>query len=338
MTAFQPWAVLCLALALLAPGRAAALEPVADFGPNPGRLAMYVHLPPGLPPGLPLVVALHGCRQTAADFDDETGLVALADETPFVLVLPQQSPDNMALRCFRWYDDGDNRPGAGESASILAMIDTALARYGADPQRVYVLGLSAGGAMTAVMLADYPDRFAGGGIVAGAPFDCNRPASAYDWLWYSLHWSPFALDGADASYACGIRGYGTTERSAAAWGGLVRDAAGPAPQAWPLVSIWQGAADDTVDPDNLGELVKQWTDVHGIDSVADTQETVNGAVRDVYRDAAGVARVEAWTIPDYPHAFPVDPDAAPEACGIAADYIEDANLCAVRRIAAFWGL
>ena len=333
------WAILLLGLVLVAPDRAVALEPVADFGDNPGQLDMYVHRPAAFRAGLPLVVALHGCRQTAANFDDETGLVRLAEETPFVLLLPQQRPDNMAIRCFRWYDRDNNRPGRGESASIRAMIDTAITRYEIAPNSVFILGLSAGGAMAAVLLANYPDRFAGGAVIAGVPFDCNQPSGFFDWLWWSWHNARlFGWDGADASYACGIRGGNTTDRSAAEWGSFVRSAGSDTPETWPLISIWQGDDDETVDPGNLGELVEQWTNVHGIDAEADTRETIGTATRDIYLDADGKPRVEAWTIKGFPHAFPIDPDGNPESCGIKADYIADANLCAVRRIMAFWQL
>ena len=332
------WLIPILHLGLTAPLQAADLERVAEFGENPGRLDMYLHRPDDFRAGLPLVVALHGCRQTAADFDDETGLVALAEETPFVLLLPQQRAGNMRLGCFRWYDPDHNRPGRGESASIRAMIDAAIDRHAADPARVFVLGLSAGGAMTSVLLANYPDRFAGGAVIAGTPFGCNRPAGFFDWVWYWLNMNPFALDGADASYACGIRGGSTTDRSAAEWGTFVRKVADSAPRTWPLVSIWQGDSDATVDPDNLHELVEQWTDVHGIDAVADDTQSFGQATRKIYRDAAENVRVEAWSIAGFAHAVPIDADGDPVTCGVPADFIADVNLCAVRRIAAFWQL
>ena len=331
-------AVLFLFFGLLAPFQAVALDRVTDFGENPGRLDMYLHRPVDFQAGLPLVVALHGCRQTAEDFDNETGLIALAEETPFVLLLPQQRAANMSLGCFRWYDPDNNRPGRGESASIRAMIDAAIERHAVDPGRVFVLGLSAGGAMTSVLLANYPDRFAGGAVIAGTPFDCNRPAGFFDWVWYWLKMNPFALDGADASYACGIRGGSTTDRSPAEWGAFVRAIADSAQQTWPPVSIWQGDSDGTVDPDNLRELVEQWTNVHGIDAVADATETFGQATREIYRDAAENVRVEAWSIAGFPHAVPIDPDGDPVACGVQADFMVDANLCAVRQIAAFWQL
>lgn len=328
----------CLALVVgaIVGGPVAALEPVADFGANPGELELFVHAPDGPTSNLPVVMALHGCRQQASDFDDETGLIALAEAIPFILMLPQQRRANNERRCFNWFRRPDNRPGRGESASLRNMLDTVIARHDADPEKVYVLGLSAGGAMTGVMLANHPERFAGGAIIAGTPYDCNRPQGFTGPYWWWL--STVFGDAAAAVYACGIFGYNTSDRSAATWGDYVRDVAAETPEAWPPVSIWQGGADDTVDPDNLDELIEQWTNVHGIDGTPDVTETVGEARRTVFMDAQGEPRVEAWRLPGFLHAVPVDPDAEPAGCGMASEFIRDADLCAVRRIAAFWGL
>mgnify|MGYP006435605093 CR=1 FL=1 len=317
---------------------AAAIEPVADFGENPGNLGMYLHRPEDTAGLLPLVVALHGCTQSAAAFGEETGLGALAGETPFVLLLPEQRKENMSRRCFRWYDSGDNRAGRGETASIIAMIDHLVSNETVDPERVYVLGLSAGGAMTAVLMANAPERFAGGAVLAGVPFGCNRPVSIFDAVWYGLHYNPFAPDGADASYACGIAGFSPTNRDASEWSGDIRDGLSAAPASWPLISLWQGSADTTVDPANLRELTEQWTAVQGIDAEPDDHQQIGGAVREIYRDAGGTARVETWRIDGFPHAVPIDGDGDPEACGMETDHISDADICAVRRIADFWQL
>ena len=320
---------------------AAALEPVPVFGDNPGQLDMFVYVPPGASGPLPLVVALHGCGQQAADFDTETGLVALADTAPFVLLLPQQRIANNALRCFNWFEREDSRPGRGESASIRNMIDHAVAAYSLDPDGVHVLGLSAGGAMTTVLVANYPDRIAGGAVVAGVPFDCNRPIGFFGGWWFLLN--VVVGDAASASYACGLAGSSAIDRAASEWGRLVRNVAGPAPARWPPMSLWHGTADTFVDPANLRELVQQWTSVHGIDAVPDDTETVAAAVREVFRDDDGVARVEAWRIADFPHAMPIDPGEGPGGCGTPDPATDnpvrvDADICAVRRIAAFWGL
>ncbi|GAA4224213.1 poly(3-hydroxybutyrate) depolymerase [Sagittula marina] len=303
-----------------------------DFSPNPGTLGALLHVPPDTSPGLPLVVALHGCTQQAADFDNETGLANLADATPFLLLLPNQNPANMSNQCFRFYDQADNRPGQGESASILAMIDAVLAQHDADPARVYILGLSGGGGMTAAMMANHPERFAGGAILAGVPYGCNRPASAWDWLWSVYHYMP--VDGLDATYACGIYGYDASDRSPRDWASYVTAVSGPR-DTWPLLSLWQGGADDTVDPRNLQELTDQWTAVQGLDQTPDLIQSIGTATRSVYTDNSGAARIETWALPGFDHAVPIDPE---NACGTAGPHIADADLCAVRHIAAFWGL
>ncbi|NND89438.1 MAG: PHB depolymerase family esterase [Granulosicoccus sp.] len=299
---------------------------------------MYLHRPAASADALPLVVALHGCRQTAIDFGNETGLMVLAEETPFLLLLPEQRESNMPRRCFRWYDTSDNRPGRGESASIMAVIDHLIDEGDVDPSRVYVLGLSAGGAMTVVLMSNYPSRFAGGAVFAGLPYGCNRPAGLFDFTWHWLHLSPFVLDGADASYACGIAGFQNKDRDADQWAEFITQNSESLPERWPLVSLWQGTGDATVDPDNLSELTEQWTVVQAIDSVADDQQIVGDATREIYHDEEGNPRVETWSIQGYGHAVPIDADGDPDACGMEAAYIVNADLCAVRRVADFWQL
>jgi feruloyl esterase len=157
----------------MASGHAAvAAVPVDGFGTNPGNLAMYVYLPDDRPVAPALVVALHGCTQSADDYLTHSGWRELADRDGFVLVLPEQRITNNLNRCFNWFDDSDIRRGSGEALSVIQMVDAARSAYSPDPARVFVTGLSAGGAMTAVLLATYPDVFAAGAVVAGLPFGC----------------------------------------------------------------------------------------------------------------------------------------------------------------------
>src|SRR3954469_1470415 len=144
---------------------------IQDFGTNPGALDMYEYVPEGLPAGRPLVVVMHGCTQTASSME-VAGWEALADAYDFALVYPQQRSANQSLSCFDWYVPGDIARDAGEAASVVQMVDTEIATHGVDRRRVYVTGLSAGGAFTAVMLAAYPDRFAAGSIMSGLPYRC----------------------------------------------------------------------------------------------------------------------------------------------------------------------
>ncbi len=330
-------AILALATGLGAPRAVEALQAVDDFGANPGALDLFVHAPSSLAAGGAMVVALHGCTQSAADFDDESGLVALARAVPFVLLLPQQRAANNAERCFNFFERGDNRPGEGESASIRNMIAYGVERFAVDPARIHVLGLSAGGAMTAVLLANYPELFRAGAVVAGTPFDCNRPTfwTRGPWWWLRTVFG----EAAAASYACGILGSNAIDRTARDWGDAVRALHPTPPARWPRVSLWHGDADEVVDPANQRELLEQWSDLHGIDTVAEARAVEGDVVREVHADAAGTTPlIETWTLAGFPHALAVDPDAEPEACGVAGEFLEPAALCTVRRVAAFWGL
>jgi feruloyl esterase len=110
----------------------------------------------------------------------------------------------------------------------------------ADPTRVFVTGLSAGAAMTSVMLATNPDVFAGGAIIAGLPYGAaDNVPQAFE----AMHQCP--------------------PRATRVWGDLVRRAS-PHKGPWPRISVWHGGADATVVPPNATEIIKQWTDVHGL--------------------------------------------------------------------------
>ncbi|MEV4316230.1 PHB depolymerase family esterase [Actinocrispum sp. NPDC049592] len=227
--------VLAALLALAPPASAAGtLRQVTGFGSNPGALQMFEYTPAGLPAGRPVVVALHGCTEDAT-YGQNAGWTELADRWKFTVVLPQQVMANNISKCFNWFQANDISRGSGEAESIAQMARRGIAD--AAGSRAYVTGLSAGGAMTSVMLAAYPDLFAGGAVVAGLPYGC-------------------ATSIVDA-YTCMNPGKDLTPKQ---WGDKVRAASsstGPRPG----VSIWQGSADFTVNPSNLRELKEQWTDV-----------------------------------------------------------------------------
>src|SRR4051794_5162172 len=135
---------------LVTPARAAAgLTEVTGFGSNPGALRMYSYVPSGLPAGAPLVVALHGCTQSASDYYGHSGWPKYADLYHAALVFPEQTTANNSLSCFNWFNAADIARGGGEALSVKQMVDYASAHYGSDPRRAYVTGLSAGGAKTA---------------------------------------------------------------------------------------------------------------------------------------------------------------------------------------------
>ena len=289
---------------------------IAGFGADPGNLRALALLPDDLPPGAPLVVVMHGCTQTAGGYARAAGWIELAQRHRFALLLPEQRRANNPNLCFDWFEPGDTRRGHGEVASICAMIQHVLGMRALDRGRVFVTGLSAGGAMTGALLATYPEVFAGGAIVAGLPYGCAASVQeAFDAMRHGR------------------------ARPARAWGDLVRGASthrGP----WPRVAIWHGGADGTVVPANAREAVKQWLDVHGLADTRGIEDQVDGVPHRVWRDAADVPRVEAYAIPGMDHGTPIAPHAGDpqQRCGTPAPFVLDAGISCCGRMAERWGL
>ncbi|UYQ60472.1 alpha/beta hydrolase family esterase [Streptomyces peucetius] len=295
---------------------AVSLERVGDFGADPGNLDMYVYRSASLTPDPAVVVALHGCTQSAQVYADNSGLTTFADRHGFLLVLAGTTSANNINSCFNWFQATDNRRGQGEAASIRQMAAYAEAAYGADPARTFVTGLSAGGAMTSVMLATYPDVFEAGAVVAGLPYDCTRDTG------------PFV---------CMNPG---TDRTPQVWAQRVRDAYPAYTGPWPRVAVWHGDDDSTVSPVNARELRDQWTAVHALGQAPDRTSVIgpNGTRREQYLDASGRVAVEVDRVPSTGHGTPVDPGSGPEQCGRTgtAHFID--SICSSLWITDFFGL
>ncbi|PZT71377.1 esterase [Streptomyces sp. SW4] len=296
---------------------AVGLTRVADFGANPGGLAMYVYRPASLPAAPAVVFALHGCTQDAQVYADHSGLPELADRHGFLVVFAQTSSANNLNKCFNWFQPGDNRRGQGEAASIRQMAAHAVSAYGTDAARTYVTGLSAGGAMTAVLLAAYPDVFRAGAVVAGLPYGC--------------------ADDVAGAFSCMNPG---TDLTPDRWAERVRAAhpgwSGP----WPRVAVWHGDRDTTVVPRNADELRDQWTALHGLPPTPTRTSVIgpNGTRHEEYLAGDGSVAVEVNRVPDIGHGTPVDPGSGPTQCGsTGAPYFLD-SLCSGHWIAEFFGL
>ena len=297
-----------------APVAAGRLCEVGDFGTNPGNLRMLTYVPPKPGKAPPLVVALHGCMQTAALYDHGSGWSRLADTYGFAVLLPEQQRANNPNNCFNWFLPPDTQRNHGEALSICQMIERMIRDHGIDRRQVFVVGLSAGGAMAAGMLATYPDVFAGGAIIAGLPYGSARNVQE--------------------AFESMARG---RDRSAEAWGDLVRDASsyrGP----WPKISLWHGSSDAIVNPRNMEDALKQWIDVHGISVRPRIEHEIEGHSRRVWRTEADDGVIEAITIAGMGHGVPLASGQSVAGCGNAGPFHFDVGLSSSLHILRFWGL
>ena len=300
------------------PGSAAKgstrLREVFFFGSNPGNLRMFGYRPPTIADNPALVVVLHGCTQTAAGYDLGAGWSTLADRYGFALLLPEQQRSNNPNGCFNWFRPEHSRRNQGEPLSIWQMIEKSVVDHGIDRRRVFVTGLSAGGAMASNMLACYPEVFAGGAIIAGLPYGA---ATTVQQAFESMFQSP--------------------SRPAREWGDLVRKASshrGP----WPRVSVWHGNDDKTVIPSNALEILKQWTEVHGLPPSPSVKTLVDGYPREVWINEAGDELIEAYTIPNMAHGTPLAIGEAEGACGAPGPFLLPVGISSSYHIAKFFGI
>jgi poly(hydroxyalkanoate) depolymerase family esterase len=301
------------ARSLTPPGDSPLVE-TTNFGANPGELRMFSFVPDHLQPVPALVIVLHGCGQTAAGYDMGAGWSTLAEHYGFALLMPEQQRSNNAQGCFNWFNPEDTVRDHGEACSIRQMIARMVRDHGIDARRIFVTGLSAGGAMTSVMLATYPETFAAGAVIAGLPFGVATNVRE-------------ALSGM----------YQSPSRPADELGDLVRNASkhkGP----WPKLSVWHGSADRTVNPANANEIVKQWLDVHDLPIAPMSEGTVDGYPHQVWWNADGETIVESYTITDMAHGTPLGIADNDERYGAEGAFLIDAGISSSHHIASFFGL
>jgi feruloyl esterase len=292
---------------------ASRFHEVTGFGSNPGNLRMFVFAPSRKSPRPALVVALHGCTQTAADFDYGTGWSKLADHHGFVLLAPQQQNANNPNTCFTWFQPGDTTRGHGEAMSIRQMIDRAIVEHNIDPRRVFITGLSAGGAMVSVMLALYPETFAAGAILAGLPFG--------------------AADNLEQAFESMFKG---PRLSGDQFAALVRRASaheGP----WPRISVWHGAADQIVKPENASAIVEQWRRLHALPEDATTVSKTPAYHHRRWTNARGATLIEDYLVTGMGHGVALATGGA-DAIGVPGPYFLETAISSTEHIAAFFGI
>ena len=288
------------------------LDPTREFGLNRGALVMLSYVPKALAPGAGLVVVLHGCTQTAQAYAEGAGWLELADRYGFVVLCPEQQRTNNPNLCFNWFAPEDMQRGRGEAASIHEMIQTAVEAYDLDRRRIFITGLSAGGAMANVMLATYPEVFAAGAIFAGLPYaSATNVAEAFS-----------AMSG---KMSRSDRELGEKVRSAAAHNGP-----------WPQISVWQGDQDHTVRASVAEAVAAQWVEVHGGTPEVTAPATGRRAVQH-WRGPDGGVVVELHRISGMGHGAPLS-CSGPDACGAAGPFLLDVGISSSIEVARSWGL
>ena len=129
-----------------------------------------LYIPPSHPARpMPLLLLLHGCTQDATDFATGTAMNGVADENGIAVLYPSQTASANANKCWNWFEPAHQKRGAGEPAALSAMTRKVISEHALDPRRVFVAGMSAGGAMAIVLGEQYPELFAAVGIHSGLP-------------------------------------------------------------------------------------------------------------------------------------------------------------------------
>lgn len=293
-----------------------SLQQIEEFGSDPGNLKMFAYIPREVRDNAPLVVALHGCSQNAHIYADRTEWNELADRFNFYVVYPEQQSENNKNLCFNWFSEEDIKRDVGEALSIWEMVKYMLSNYAIDRKKVYITGLSAGGYMATVLLATYPEDFAGGAIMAGGPYGCAN----------NIH---------EAVNVCMP---GKMDERPKYWGDLVRKASNNFTGFFPILSIFHGDADSIVHDSNMRELVKQWTNVHQADHNPDEYKEHDSYDHRIYYDNSGKTIVETYHLKAMGHAISVDPGNGMDQGGTTGISSEDKDLYSSFYAAKFWGI
>ena len=280
---------------------------------NPGNLLGWYYAPENgvRSDPLALVVVLHGCTQTAAGYDAGSGWSKLAGEFGFAVLFPEQSRRNNLNLCFNWFSENDIERDRGEVRSIREMIDTMVSNHGIDPTRVFITGLSAGGAMANAMLAAYPEVFYAGAIIAGLPYGVASSV-------------PEAFDR--------MRGHGLPSHERLQK--RLRSASthvGP----WPTISVWHGTADKTVDESNAWAIIEQWKVMHEVADRPARSDAIDGHEHYTWTNRAGADVIEFHRIDGMGHGTPIDTSSG---YGSQAPYMLDVGISSTEHIARSWGL
>jgi len=261
-----------------------------SYGNAAGSRTYRLFIPSGYHgQAIPLVIMLHGCTQSPEDFAAGTRMNELAEALGFIVAYPAQPKTANASKCWNWFQRADQRRDRGEPSLIAGITREIIARHPVDAGRVYIAGLSAGGAAAAIMAETYPDLYCAAGIHSGL--------------------------------ACGA-----ARDVATAFAAMKSGPAGPTPMASAVPSIiFHGDSDKTVNPVNAAAIVASAPlgDGGRVRTLHGRSEGGKAYRRTVYHDANGRAVMEHWSVGGGGHAWfggspagsytdPAGPDASRE--------------------------
>ena len=266
--------------------RAASLVQVTNFGADPSNNLMYIYVPNNVRPNPPILMALHQCTGTGPGFYSSTAFASLADQYGFIVIYPDA---NRSGQC--WDVSSSQaltRNGGSDPVGLMSMITYTEQHYGGNPNQVYITGASSGAMMTNVMLADYPDVFKAGVAFMGVPYHCFYTGTVDGW-----------------NSACAD---GQVSMTGPQWGDLVRNDADPGyTGSRPRMEVWHGTADTTLNYNNFGQEILQWTNVLGVSSTPTTTSTPqSGWTETTYGGSGAMPPVEGISIAGVGHVLPIE--------------------------------
>ena len=234
------------------------------------RYKLYIPTPRDTPPA-GLIIMLHGCKQNPDDFAVGTGMNEVADTKNFIVAYPQQESSANAAACWNWFVPAHQMRDRGEPALMAALTRALTTEFNIPAGKVFAAGLSAGGAMAAILAETYPELYAAVGIHSGLAY-----GSANDVM------SAFAAMRGDRL----VRARTTADATA------------------PRMILFQGSKDSTVHPSNVEALMSRRSDA-SLQRVIDPAANHNGrnVNRQVFHNAAGVHVLEVWEIEETGHAW-----------------------------------
>lgn len=302
-----------------------ALKKIKDFGSNPGNLNMYLHAPCHKIDTIsyrrhkPLVVVLHGCNQDAVSIARQSGWNKLSDNYDFYVIYAEQKRINNASDCFNWFNESDITPHSGESGSIRRMIGFMYDSLRIDTTQIFIYGLSAGGAMTSAIMANYPGLVNAGAVFAGAPY--KMAASPGDAVSAMLN---------------------ARSKPAKEWSELVTKDNPHFKGSFPRLVVVHGVRDKIVNPKNSQSLIKQWSYVLRTDTVpAETQRNFAGnaeVTKYIYANPKKQDKIFYYEITKLGHALSVDPGEGEMQGGETGLFSMDKNFFSTYWIARDFGL